>query len=146
MGEVEIDFIKEYFDLKDRASCGDFLFSKEYDEMLARLHTKHDPKLVANFVEDKNVSRECTNYIRRNNGASATSTETLEVSEDMKFIIINKEKKHFLRYDNDDKTGNRILVFFPTKEPRLCSNLKNGILMAHLKNALKFSNKCSHYR
>ena len=112
MGEVEIDCIKEYFDLKDRASCGDFLFSKEYDEMLARLHTKHDPKLVTNFVEDKNVSRECTNYIRRNNGASATSTETLEVSEDMKFIIINKEKKHFLRYDNDDKTGNRILVFF----------------------------------
>ena len=58
MGEVEIDCIKEYFDLKDRASCGDFLFSKEYNEMLAQVHTKHGPKLVANFVKDKNVSRD----------------------------------------------------------------------------------------
>ena len=30
----------------------------------------------------------------------------------MKYIVVNDSEKIFLRFDNEDKTGNRVLIFF----------------------------------
>jgi hypothetical protein len=43
---------------------------------------------------------------------AVASTKTLTIDEELKFITMENEKQLFLRFDNDDKNGNRILIFF----------------------------------
>jgi hypothetical protein len=43
---------------------------------------------------------------------AVASTKTLTIDEELKFITVENEMQLFLRFDNDDKNGNRILKFF----------------------------------
>jgi hypothetical protein len=41
---------------------------------------------------------------------------TLIISDDMKTIMVDNKVVGFLQYDNKSKNGNRILIFFQTKQ------------------------------
>ena len=61
-----------------------------------------------------------------------------EMSDDMMYITVNHVKKIFLRYDNQDQTGNRILVFFSDIGAKIIMHQRNGISTGHLKIVQKY--------
>ena len=68
---------------------------------------------------------------------TTVNTQSLEISDDMTYIIVNKEKKLFLRFDNQDLTGNRILVFFSDVGDQIMSNSKEWHIDGTFKNCPK---------
>ena len=55
----------------------------------------------------------------------------------MTYIIVNKEKKYFLRFNNQDLTGNRIILFFSDVGAEIMSNSKEWHIDGTYKNCLK---------
>ncbi len=67
----------------------------------------------------------------------AVSTGTIVIDDDMQYIIENQDKKAFLRFDNQDKTGKRILIFFSDKGAEIMQVAKEWHMDGTFKNCPK---------
>ena len=118
-----------------------FKFARDYDDALKELQVDHDNDIIAQFWPEKKKATKCIDTIRQRNRnlttAVALCTETLEISDDMKYIIINKEQKLFLQFDNQDQTGNRILVFFSNKGAEIMESSNEWHMDGTFKNCPK---------
>jgi len=119
----------------------EFKFAYDYDEALKELQVDNDNDIVAQFWPEKNAAAQCIRTIRYRNRqiilSVAVSTETLEIDDDMQYIIVNQDKKAFLRFDNQDKTGNRILIFFSDKGAEIMQVAKEWHMDGTFKNCPK---------
>jgi hypothetical protein len=58
----------------------------------------------------------------------------------MKFITVNGQQELFLQYDNQDKTGNRILVFFSETGAKIVDEAKEWHIDGTFKNCPRIFN------
>ena len=141
MGSIEAACLIKYEELKDSCTKPGFKFAKYYDDAIKELQSLYDPNLLSEFWPPKKIAENCTESIRRRKRelitAIAISAETLEIDDDMKYIIVNKERKIFLQFDNQDKTGNRILIFFSETGAEIMQESKEWYIDDTFKNCPK---------
>jgi hypothetical protein len=106
--------------------------------------------VISEYWPNKSAAQCCIKSIRRRRLDEtviiAIDTQSLEISDDMKFITVNGQQELFLQYDNQDKTGNRILVFFSETGAKIVDEAKEWIFqtiinstVCHQKRSLKHS-------
>ena len=90
------------------------------------LQSENDPGLVAQFFPSESTARvTCSKVRKKYYGSETDETSSFVILEQQKEITINQEKQPFLRFDNQDKHGNRILIklciiFRPIKKGNDC--------------------------
>ena len=146
IGPPEVACIIKYEELKTKCLEPGFIFAKQYPQSLLELQKDYDNKVIASHWPSKATAKECIKSIRRRRDQTLltsipVNTETLELSEDMQYIIVNKVKKLFLQYDNQDKTGNRILVFFSDTGAEIMKAATNWHIDGSFKNCPKIFKK-----
>ena len=111
---VQMECIREYEYLKYLAkTLDDFKFAEQYKHCLNRLQPKLDNRDIAEFWIKESSAKNCCSKIRsKRKKTEPKSTDKLTFTEQQKFITINNKQEPFLRYDNEDKNGNRIAVFY----------------------------------
>jgi hypothetical protein len=140
MGCVQAACIIKYEELKDKCIQPGFKFAIEYPQALLELQALYDSRLVSEFWPNMIKAENCIESIRRRQDGSivvAIDTESLEISDDLKYITHNQEKKLFLQYDNQDMTGNRILVYFSDTGAQIMDAAKEWHIDGTFKNCPK---------
>ncbi|CAF0949225.1 unnamed protein product [Brachionus calyciflorus] len=111
---VQIECEREYEKLKNQAKIEDhFNFSDQYKQYLQSLQAKYDNREIAEFWPSEERAKNTCYCIRYNKKqVDPISSSYLVVNEIQKTINVNNERQSFLRYDNNNQNGNRILIFF----------------------------------
>lgn len=90
-------------------TSGDFKFSEQYKLSLESLQKKFDNRAVAEFWVKEETAKNCCKKIRsKNKKLEPTSNNKLIFDNEQKFIEVNHKQQVFLRFDNENKNGNRI--------------------------------------
>ena len=73
---------------------------------------KHDKHLVSLYFPDLSQARSCINTIRQKvvKSNNYKSSDLLVINDDLRYITVNEQQELFLQYDNEDLTGQRILI------------------------------------
>ena len=136
MSPVQIICQKEYEILKHKSkNDASFKFAQCYRGVLQSLQAEHDPKLVAEYFPKEESARVTCSSSNKSTRDPST-TYDFEIMDDHKYLTINQEKQLFLRFDNQNKQGKRILIFV-----KFYKSQTNTILTVHLKMQLKCSIK-----
>lgn len=120
-----LECISEYENLKYLAKQShDFKFADEYKKSLVKLQAKFDNKSVADFWPEFSKAKSCYKIRSGKKKPEAKYTSKLNFTDDQKFITINQSQQNFLRYDNGDKNGNRIVIFYSDAAAELLENVE----------------------
>ncbi|CAF0894177.1 unnamed protein product [Brachionus calyciflorus] len=113
MFPIQILCIKEYETLKNEAKSHlNFTFSQRYRSILQELQAKNDPIQVAIYFPTEETARGTFSKIRAKLYSNeAKDTANLDIPDELKSIAVNREKQAFLRFDNQNKNGDRIILF-----------------------------------
>ncbi|RNA02866.1 hypothetical protein BpHYR1_021018, partial [Brachionus plicatilis] len=83
-----------------------------YGEGLQQLQGQYDPQLVAQYYPKEPTARvTCSKNKSKISPVEPKNSSLLDIKNDQKTILINGEQEMFLRFDNEDKNKNRILLF-----------------------------------
>jgi hypothetical protein len=137
---IQAACIIKYEELKDKCLEPGFIFAKQYPQSLRELQSQHDNRIVSLFWPKPKEAENCIASIRRRRNQTQVvpiSAETLIIDDEMKFISVNNEQKLFLQYDNQDTTGNRILVFFSETGAKMMESSNEWHMDGSFKNCPK---------
>jgi hypothetical protein len=113
---IEIECSIEYEGLKHDAKNKDtFGFTEEYARRLESLIKKYPIVEVSKYFPRKDTARSTCKTLKGSNIETiknVKNTRDLIITEAAKFIKMEGVDDLFLQFDNEDKEGNRILIFF----------------------------------
>ncbi|CAF0941473.1 unnamed protein product [Brachionus calyciflorus] len=80
--------------------------------MVQILQAKYDPSLVAEAFPSEETARvTCSTNKSKSSKKDLKKSLRLEISDELKHIQINNQQQLFLRFNNYDKNGDRIVIF-----------------------------------
>ncbi|CAF0709786.1 unnamed protein product [Brachionus calyciflorus] len=134
-----LECILEYENLKYLAKMSDdFKFSEEYKKSLMLLQAKFDNKSISEFWPNFSKAKSCCYKIRSSRKISEPKCPNkLTITEDQKFITINNQQQQFLKYDNNNRNGNRILIFYSDSAAELLENAEEYHLDEYLERSMQ---------
>jgi hypothetical protein len=103
-----------------------------YAEALQELQKNFNNREVSCYWINEEAARNCINAIRRamkkdktKRRKQAKSSKDLVLDDNCKFITVNNQKEEFLQYDNNNKDGNRLIIFFSTTSMEIMRDSDN---------------------
>ncbi|CAF0992723.1 unnamed protein product [Brachionus calyciflorus] len=89
-----------------------FNFCYSYNCLLQELQSKYESRSIAEFWPSETTARNtCYHIFYSRKEVECRSFANLEINEQQKYITLNNGRQLFLKYDNMNKSGNRILIF-----------------------------------
>ncbi|CAF0894096.1 unnamed protein product [Brachionus calyciflorus] len=109
-----------------------------YREMVQMLQANYDPNLVAEALPSEETARvTCSTNKSKSSKKDLKSSLSLEISDELKLIQISNQQQLFLRFDNYDKKGDRIVIFLSDTAIEILQKAEEYHLDGKFKNSPK---------